>query len=100
MDEPLDYQKMKKSLEVFVERYFPPKAVTRESHPVRVLDRFEKKSMRMARRGAAVALGDCVEMAQDVSGVQLTEIDAELVRRGGYPLSILRVRFSRRRNKV
>ena len=100
MNDPLDYQTMKISLEILVDRYFPPEIVTPENHPARVLDRMEKASMSTARRGAAVALGDCVEMTQDVAGAQLEQIDAELVRRGGYPLSTLRTRLSRRRNQV
>ena len=100
MDDPLDYQTMKRSLEILVDRYFPPEIVTPESHPAHVLDRMEKASMSMAHRGAAVALGDCVEITQDVAGAQLEQIDAELARGGGYPLSTLRTRLSRRRNKA
>ena len=100
MEDPLDYAIMKKSLEILVDRYFPPEIVTPESHPARVLDRMEQASMSMARRGVAVAVGDCVEMTQDVAGAQLEQIDTALVERGGYPLSTLRRRLSRRRNKA
>jgi len=96
----LDYEKLKRSLAFFVERYLPAEIVTPETHPVRVLERMEKERMTMARRGLSVAIADNVEGAQDFSPSEVREADAELERRGAYTLTFLRSRFTRRRNKI
>ncbi len=74
----------------------PTELITPEAHPVRVLERMEKKRMEVARRGLSVAIADMVEATQDLSASQLLDADAELERRDAYPLSFLRSRFTRR----
>jgi hypothetical protein len=94
-----DYDRLKLSLDFLVHACLPPDLLTPEAHPVRVLERMERHSAKNARRGLTVAIGDFVEMTQDFTPAQIEVADAELARRGAYTLSILRLRFGRRRNK-
>jgi hypothetical protein len=92
----VDYEKLKKSLAFFTDQCAPPRIVTPETHPLRVLERFEKQRMSMARRGLIVAIADNVEVTQDFSPAQVREADAELEKLGAYTLTFLRSRFTRR----
>ena len=99
MVKELDYEKLKKSLGFLVDRYIPPEFLNPEAHPVRVLERFEKKRMAMARRGLIVAIADMIEGTQDFSSAQVHEADAELKKIGAYTLTFLRSQLTRRRSK-
>jgi len=66
---------------------------------VRVLERFEKKRMAMARRGLIVAIADMVEGTQDFSSAQVREADTELKKIGAYTLTFLRSQLTRRRGE-
>jgi hypothetical protein len=96
----LDYSRIKRSLGFFVEQYVPANLITHDSHPVRLLERDEQRSMTMARRYLSVAVGDFVEATQGFSVEHVLSADLELERRDAYTLSVLRSRFSRRRNKA
>ena len=100
MHSDLDYSRLKRSLEFFVEEYVPAHLITPDSHPVRMLERDEGRSMTRARRCLAVAIGDFVEATQGFSLEHVLAADSELERRDAYTLSLLRSRFSRRRNKA
>ena len=100
MHQDLDYARLKMALEFLVEQYVPANLITRDSHPVRLLERDEKRSMTKARRYLSVAIGDFVEATQGFSVEHVQAADSELERRGAYTLSLLRSRFTRRRNKV
>jgi hypothetical protein len=95
----LDYEKLKKSLAFLFERYAPPGVFTPEAHPLRVLERFEKQRMSVARRGLIVAIADIVESMQDFSPAQVREADVELAKIGAYTLTFLRSHFTRRRQR-
>jgi hypothetical protein len=95
----LNYDKLKKSLAFFVERYLPTEVLTPETHTVRVLERMEKERVTMARRGLMVAIADNVEATRDFSPSQVRDADAELEKLGAYTLTFLRSRFTRRRSK-
>jgi hypothetical protein len=96
----LDYSRLKRSLEFLVEQYVPTNVPRRDSDPVRLLEHDEGHSMTIARRCLSVAIGDFVEATQGFSIEHMLAVDSELERRGAYPLSLLRSRFSRRRNKA
>jgi len=82
---------------VFVDQYTPPGILTPETHAIRMLERMEKERMTMARRGLAIAIADIVEGTQDFSVTQVRVADTEMQKLGGYALSFLRSRFTRRR---
>jgi hypothetical protein len=96
----LDYSRLKRSLEFLVEQYVPANIPRRDSDPVRLLEHDEGRSMTIARRHLSVAIGDFVEATQGFSIEHILAADSELERRGAYPRSLLRSRFSRRRNKA
>jgi hypothetical protein len=96
----LDYSRLKRSLEFLVEQYVPANVPRRDSDPARRLEHDEGRSMTIARRHLSVAIGDFVEATQGFSIEHILAADSELERRGAYPLSLLRSRFSRRRNKA
>jgi hypothetical protein len=95
----LDYSRLKRSLEFFVTEYVPADLIATDSHPLWLLERDEKRSMTRARRCLSVAIGDFVEATQGYSIEHVLAADSELERRDAYTLSLLRSRFSRRRDK-
>jgi hypothetical protein len=90
----LDYNRLKRSLEFFVEQYIPENVITSDSHPVRLLERDEERSMTSARRSLLVAIAEFVEATQGFSLEHILAADSELERRDAYALSVLRLRFS------
>jgi hypothetical protein len=95
----LDYERLKKSLAFFVDQYTPPRVLTPETHPIRVLECMEKERMTMARRGLAIAIADMIEGTQDFSVTQVRVADREMQKLGACALSFLRSRFTRRRGR-
>jgi len=100
MHSDLDYSRLKRSLEFFVEQYIPENLITAESHPVRLVERDEQRSIMRARRSLSVAIEDIVEATLGFSLEHVLAADSELKRRDAYTLSLLRSRFSRPRTKV
>ena len=96
----LDYSRLKRSLEFLVEQYTPANVPSRDSQLIRLLERDERRSMTTARRHLSVAIADLVQATQGFSIEHILAADSELERRGAYPLSLLRSRFSRRRSKA
>jgi hypothetical protein len=94
----LDYSRLKRSLEFLVEQYAP--ANVPAPHPIQLLERDERRSMTTARRHLSAAITDLVQATQGFSIEHILAADSELERRGAYPLSLLRARFSRRRSKA
>jgi len=97
MHNDIDYSRLKRSFEFFVEQYLPENLITSESHPIRLLEREEQRSATRARRSLAVAIGDFVEATRGYSLEHVLAADSELERRDAYTLSLLRSRFSRPR---
>ena len=91
----LDYARLKRSLEYFVEHYGPAEVITRGSHPVKLWEREEPSCMGRARRALAVAIADFVEDTQDFCREHVSGIDRDLRKRDAYTLSFLRERFTR-----
>lgn len=100
MAQDIDYEKLKRSLAVLFERYTPAELLTPTAHPVRSLERMEKKRLASARRGLTVAIADMVEGMQDLSLSELREVDAALEKADAYTLSFLRSHFTRRKLKI
>ena len=93
----IDYSKLKKSFEFLVQHFVPTELLTPWADPIKALERNEKRNSTMARRGLYAAIGDLVEATQDIASEQLHDADAQLQSCGGYTLSFLRSRFSRRK---
>jgi hypothetical protein len=83
----LDYARLKRSFEYFVEHYVPAERITPGSHPVKLLERDEPSRMSRARRALAVAVADFVEGTQDFCLERVSEIDRDLQKRDAYTLS-------------
>jgi hypothetical protein len=96
----LDYSRLKRSLEFFVEQYLPANLITHDSHPVQLLESDEQRSMAMARRSLFVAVRDLVEATRGFSIEHVLSADSELERRDAYTLSDLRSRFLEQRDKA
>jgi hypothetical protein len=92
-----DYEAMKGFFAVMSEelmRLMPP--LPPEDHPMAVLERQEKESMSIARRGLEITIGDMVELFQDLPEDQLGKLDRRLEVAGLPTLSAVRARFSRK----
>ena len=100
MHDDLDYSCLKRSLEFLVDQYVPENLFKPDSHPVELLKNDEERNPTRARRRLSIAIGDFVEATRGFSIEHVLQADSELERRGAYTLSLLRSRFSRRRNKV
>ena len=61
----LDYARLKRSFEYFVEHYAPGELIAPRSHPAKVLERDEPSRMSRAGRALAVAIADFVDGTQD-----------------------------------
>src|SRR5512132_860985 len=96
----LDYARVKRSFEYFVEYYAPAELNTPGSHPVKLLEREEPSRMSRARRALAVAIADFVEGTQDFCCERVSEIDRDLQKRDAYTLIFLREHFATRRHRV
>jgi hypothetical protein len=96
----LDYARLKRSFEYFVDHYVPAKLITPRAHPVKLLERDEPSRMSRVRRTLAEAVADFVDGTQDFCRERVSEIDRDLQKRGAYTLSFLREHFTRRRNRI
>jgi hypothetical protein len=94
VNDDLDYARLKRSLQFFVDEYLPRNLVGGESHPVLRLEREEQHSMMMARRSLSASVADYVEATRGFSVEHVLAADAELEQRGAYTLSFIQYRFS------
>ena len=92
----LDYRRLKKSYEYFVEHYAPSELNASGSHPVKVLERDELLRMSRAKRVLALAIAEFVDGTQDFCHERVSEIDRDLQKRDAYTLTFLREHFTRR----
>ena len=74
----LDYARLKRSCQYFVEHYASAELITPGSHPIKLLERDEPSGMSRARRALAVAIADFVDGTQDFCRERVSEIDREL----------------------
>jgi hypothetical protein len=100
VNDNLDYRRLKKSLQFFVEEYAPANLVRGDSNPVLQLERLERRSMTMAHRFLSASIADFAEATRGFSIEHMLAADAEMERRDAYTLSVLRSRFSRDRKKI
>ena len=91
----LEYARLKRSFEYFVEHYASAELITPGSHPVKQSERDEPSRMSRAHRALAVAIADFVDGTQDFCGERVLEIDRDLRKRDAYTLSFLREHFTR-----
>ena len=91
----LDYARLKRSFEYFVDHYAPARLITPGAHPVKLLERDEPSCMSRARRAAAVAIADFVDGTQNFCCERVSETDRDLQTRDPYTLSFLREHFTR-----
>ena len=90
----LDYVRLKRSFEYFVEHY-TAELITRGSEPVELSTRDKSSRNSRPRCALAMAIADFVDNTQDFCGERVSEIDRDLQRREAYTLSFLRERFTR-----
>jgi hypothetical protein len=96
----LDYARLKRSFEYFVDHYAPAELNAPGSNPVKLLDWDEPSRMSRARRALAVAIADFVEGTQDFCRERVSEIDRDLQKRDAYTLFFLREHFTRGRDRI
>jgi hypothetical protein len=90
VNDDLDYDRLKRSLQFFVDEYLPANLVGRDSDPVMRLEREERYGMMMARRSLLASIGDFVNATRGFSIEHILAADAELEQRDAYTLSLLR----------
>jgi hypothetical protein len=98
--EELDYHCLKRSLEFLFEQHVPAQLVTAESHPVRLVEWAEQRSITEAQQFLLVALEDLVEATRGFSIEHVLAADSELERRDACTLSVLRSLFPLCRNQA
>jgi hypothetical protein len=96
----LDYVRLNRSCEYFVEHYAPAELIPAHPHLVRLLERDELSHVSRARRALVVAIADFVDGTQDFCRERVSEIDRDLQKRDAYTLSFLREHFTTRRDKI
>ena len=96
----LEYARLKRSFEYFVEHYASAELITPGSHPIKQLESDEPSRMSRARRALTMAIADLVDGTQDFCRERVSEIDRDLQKRDAYTLSFLREHFTRRRDKI
>ena len=96
----LDYARLTRSFEYFVEYYAPAELITLGSHPLKVLERDEPSRMSRGRRALGVAIADFVDSTQDFCRERVSEIDRDLQKREAYTLTFLREHFTGVRDKI
>lgn len=92
----LDYARLKRSFEYFVEHYAPAELNAPGSHHVKLLEQDESLRMSRTKRALAVAIADFVDDTQDFCRERVWEIDRDLQKRDAYTLSFLREHFTTR----
>jgi hypothetical protein len=92
----LNYARLKRSFEYFVEHYAPAALNAPGSHPVKPLERDELSRISRTRRTLVVAIADFVDGTQNFCGERVSEIDRDLQKRDAYMLSFLREHFTGR----
>ena len=91
----LDYPRLKRSFEYFVEHYSSTQLVTPGSHFANRLEHDECSGMTGAHRALAAAIADFVDGTQDFCRERIFEIDRDLQKRDAYTLSFLREVFTK-----
>jgi hypothetical protein len=91
-----EYASLKAFLAWMWDRIMPTRpGLAPEDQPLAVLERFEARSMAVARRSLAVGLGDMIELTDRLPPDQVREVDAALAEAGLVSLSEVRARFGR-----
>ncbi len=96
----LDYARLKRSFQYFVEQYASTELNAIDSHAVKLLERDESARINRAQRALEVAIAEFVDGTQDFCHERVSEIDRDLQKRDAYTLSFLRDHFTRLRDKI
>ena len=95
-----DYEKMKQFIVCFLQFTPIPKDLPPEDHPIAILNRFEKKSLSLARKSLAMAISDSLEISNDWKGDVIKNFDEILKSNDAITLTELRKRYSRRFSQI
>ena len=91
---PEDYEPLKGFFIWMVNNVWPiPPGLAPEEHPVALMQRYEGESMTIARKSLGMAIGDTIELTQDLPPQRVAEIDAALAAAVLPTLSAVRARF-------
>ena len=71
-----------------------------EAHPMAVLEGFEVRSIAIARKGLAMAIGDIIELTESLSPARVTAVDSALRAEGIITLTDVRARFWTRVRRI
>jgi hypothetical protein len=96
----LDYARLKRSFEYFVEHYAPAERIPPGPNPVNLSERDDPSRTNHPSRALAVAIADFVEGTHDFCCERIAEIDRDLQKRDAYTLSFLREYFTRERDRI
>ena len=96
----LDYARLKRSIEYFVEHYGSAEHIAPGPDPAEPLNRNQASRMSREKRTLDLAITDFVDGTQDFCGERVSEIDRDLQKRDAYTLSFLREHFARGRNRI
>ena len=96
----LDFARLKRSFEYFVEHYAPAERILPGSNPVNLSERDDPSRTNHRSRALAVAMADFVEGTHDFCCERVAEIDRDLHRRDAYTLSFLREYLTRERDRM
>lgn len=91
----LDYERLKRSLEYFVEHYACSEPVQRDEPLIQPFNSGESSQTIRTHRALEIAIADFVEGTQDFCHERLSEIDRDLQKRDAYTLSFLRNYFGK-----
>ena len=86
----LDYARLRRSFQYFVQHYAAAAVNASGSHRVKRSERHERTRMSSSRQALALGVADFVEGTQDFCHERVSEIDRDLQKRGAYTLSFLR----------
>ena len=96
----LDFARLKRSFECFVEHYAPAERILLGSNPVNLSERDDPSRTNHPSRALAVAIADFVEGTHDFCCERVAEIGRDLQKRDAYTLSFLREYFTRERDRM
>ena len=95
----LDYARLKRSCQYFVEHYASTE-FDAGSHPLKLLEQDELLRTNRDKQALVVAIADFVDGTQDFCRERVSEIDRDLQKRDAYTLSFLREHFANRHGKI
>ena len=96
----LDYVRLKRSFEYFVQHYGPAELNAPSSHPIKLLERDASGRMNRGHGALEVMIAEFVDDTQDFCHERVWEIDRDLQKRDAYTLSFLREHLQVLRHRI